>query len=170
MLQSEKSVRCLIADDVRASREVVLTWLKECQVDCEVAVDGQQAWEAIQRRPPNLLITDLDMPIISGLELIQRIRQSVDDAICQIPVLVVTGLCDGKAAKVVQTMGGNGLLQKPLDKRCTISAVLNLLSEEADQAVTSGSAVLASQPGDGMISPTLRRLIATMELNHRLQD
>ena len=52
------------------------------------AADGQEAWEIIERDPPDLLITDLQMPRLGGLELIERLRQRPDTK--HLPVIVLT--------------------------------------------------------------------------------
>ena len=43
---------------------------------CEIAGDGQEAWEAIQRRKPDLLITDCQMPRLDGFGLVQKVREN----------------------------------------------------------------------------------------------
>jgi DNA-binding response OmpR family regulator len=57
--------------------------------DVQIAADGEEAWEAIRARRPDLLITDCEMPRLDGLGLIQRVRQ--DPALADLPVLMLTG-------------------------------------------------------------------------------
>ena len=52
------------------------------------ANDGQAAWESIQRQPPQLLITDLQMPRLDGLGLIKRLR--ADPVLHELPVILLT--------------------------------------------------------------------------------
>ena len=52
------------------------------------ANDGQAAWESIQRDPPDLLITDLQMPRLDGLSLIKQLRAHPE--LCDIPVILLT--------------------------------------------------------------------------------
>ncbi|WP_197454299.1 response regulator [Stieleria varia] len=157
----------MIADDVRASRETVATWMQECGFQCTLAKNGLQAWQAICHQPPDLLITDLEMPGLCGLELLERIRQSDYEPISSVPVLVMTSLRDGQTLTIVQQMGGDALLQKPLCKQSTLSVVLDLVAGDhasrrvvhpLDDSVVTGS---------GVISPTLRRLLKTVAKSER---
>ncbi len=157
--------RCVIADDVRSSREAVGVWLRECGFECLLSEDGKQAWDNVESQPPDLLITDLEMPNLCGLELLEKIRGAEDERINQVPVLVMTSLQDGQTSRVVQQMGGDGLLQKPLDKQSTLAVILELVSGRH-----SFRPIL--QPRDdfnlndnGKISPTLRRLLITVAKN-----
>ena len=154
--------RCVIADDVRASRETVRNWLRECGFHCTLAENGQQAWELINDHPPDLLVTDLEMPIVCGFELLEKIRQSEVNRICELPVLVMTSLRDGQTSNIVQQMGGDGLLQKPLDKRAILSVVLDLVSGHHGLQQVVHPQETECIRGEGVISPTLRRLLKTV--------
>ena len=55
-------------------------------VDC--ANDGQEAWEKVQANPPDLVVTDLQMPRMSGLELIEQLRK--DERFVDLPAILLT--------------------------------------------------------------------------------
>ncbi|QDV45583.1 Regulator of RpoS [Stieleria neptunia] len=154
--------RCVIADDVRSSRAKVGTWLDDCEFDCVLAENGLEAWRSIQNHPPDLLITDLEMPGLCGLELLERIRQSGNEGIRQLPVLVMTSLLDGQTLNVVRKLGGDGLLQKPLDKETTLSVILDLIAGKQCLQQINVSGEDSIPRSDGVISPTLRRLLKTV--------
>ena len=59
------------------------------EVDC--ACDGLAAWEVVQNRPPDVVVTDWQMPKLDGLSLIERIR--TNPLWEHIPVIVITGKC-----------------------------------------------------------------------------
>ncbi|QDV14725.1 Chemotaxis protein CheY [Rosistilla oblonga] len=159
MPNSEQPKRCVIADDVRASREILKSWLSDCNFECSLATDGNEAWEMIQRAPTDMLITDIEMPNCCGLELLQRIRADPSPQIQSIPVLMITSLHDGQIQQTIRRLGGNGLLAKPLDQYSTYSIVLAVLAAGDDR-----DSLLVSDPngkinGDGLVSPTFRRLL-----------
>lgn len=162
MNQLDQTKRCVIADDTRAFRELIARWLRSCHFRCELAENGLQAWELIETEPPDLLVTDLEMPKLCGLELLERIRQADQKSIRKLPVLVMTSLQDGQTLNIVRSIGGNGLLHKPLDRQATLSVVLNLVAgkhaldriNDPDPKCPSGQ--------NGVISPTLRRLLSTV--------
>ncbi|QDS90752.1 hypothetical protein EC9_49680 [Rosistilla ulvae] len=156
----EQTKRCVIADDVRASREILRSWLCDCQFECVLAADGDEAWEAIQREPPDLLITDIEMPNCCGLKLLQRVRADPSPQIHSIPVVMITSLHDGQIEQTIERLGGNGLLAKPLDQYSTYAIVLAVLAA----AGTDQEKLIVSDPngkisGDGLVSPTFRRLL-----------
>ncbi|TWU31145.1 response regulator [Novipirellula artificiosorum] len=102
MPNSAPPKRCVIADDVRASREIVGKWRRACGFECRVAENGQVAWELIKEQPSDLLVTDLEMPELCGLELLEKTRQAGDESIRKMPVLVMTSLHDGQTLNIVQ--------------------------------------------------------------------
>ncbi len=157
--------RCVIADDVRASRDTVGSWLGECGFECSLAENGQRAWELMNEQPPDLLVTDLEMPILCGLELLEKTRQATDQRICKIPVLIMTSLRDGQTLKIVRQMGGDGLLQKPLDKLATLSLILDLVSGRVGEQFGLHPGEDEGVEDHGLISPTLRRLLKTVAKN-----
>lgn len=91
------------------------------------ANDGQAAWEAIQRDPPQLVITDLQMPRLDGLGLIKRLRAAPE--LHSIPVILLTA--KGFELDEEELRAEYGLLQvfcKPFSPR-ELVAVANSLME-----------------------------------------
>lgn len=66
---------CLIVDDSRVVRKVARRIIEELHFECEEAEDGQKALELCERKMPDVVIIDWNMPIMSGLELLRYIRQ-----------------------------------------------------------------------------------------------
>ena len=69
------SAKVLLCDDEIHILRAAEFKLSRAGFDVRCATDGQEAWEAIERERPDLLITDFQMPRLNGLDLIQRIRQ-----------------------------------------------------------------------------------------------
>jgi two-component system, OmpR family, alkaline phosphatase synthesis response regulator PhoP len=90
--------------------------LKKAGFEVECAEDGQAAWEAIERRLPDLLITDLQMPRLNGYELTQRIR---DDAVtASLPIIMLTAKGYELAEHdVVSKWGVVAVMTKPFSPR-----------------------------------------------------
>ncbi len=82
--------KVLLAEDTAFFRTVEEEYLREfgCQVD--VACDGREAWELLQQNDYELLVTDIQMPYMDGLELTRRVRSSEKHS--KIPVMAVTSL------------------------------------------------------------------------------
>lgn len=79
----------LVVDDQQPMRKTLVYILRQLgykNVDC--AEDGDIAWNTINQRPVDLVLLDWNMPRLSGLELLQRIRAS--EAYARIPVVMIT--------------------------------------------------------------------------------
>jgi YesN/AraC family two-component response regulator len=80
--------RVLVVEDDDAMREVLQEYMALCGFSTvEAAANGQLAWELFQAQRPDLVITDLNMPVMSGYDLMSRIRE-VDPGV---PVIVISG-------------------------------------------------------------------------------
>jgi two-component system chemotaxis response regulator CheY len=67
-------MRILLADDDHASRLIAETAIRGLGHECETVSDGTQAWDAFRLRPPDVVISDLSMPGLTGLALCREIR------------------------------------------------------------------------------------------------
>ena len=81
------SHRILIADDELHIRRAAEFKLKRV-FDVTCVDDGQEAWEEILESRPDVLVTDLQMPLMNGLELIERVRSNESTA--DLPVILLT--------------------------------------------------------------------------------
>jgi CheY-like chemotaxis protein len=67
--------RVLVVDDSSTQARLIEVILEDAKFEVEVAGQGLEALSAIQRDPPDVVLTDLQMPEMNGLELVQAIRQ-----------------------------------------------------------------------------------------------
>jgi DNA-binding response OmpR family regulator len=95
--------------------------------------DGQAAWESIQRERPQLLITDLQMPGMDGLELIRRIRANPE--LHDLPVILLTakGL-EFDNDELRERFGVSEIVCKPFSPRELVERVRTLLNESVTTA------------------------------------
>lgn len=103
--------KALIVDDSKTMCDMVSLKLKEMGFDTATALDGNQAVEALEKEVFDVVITDINMPNMDGIELIRYIR---GESNCkQVPVLVLTTE-GGDAAKASgKEAGASGWLVKP---------------------------------------------------------
>ncbi len=80
--------RILVADDSITVREVEREMLAGRGYQVDVAVDGQEAWHLLKAKRYDLLVTDVDMPRLDGIELVKRIR--ADRTLHSLPVVIVS--------------------------------------------------------------------------------
>lgn len=80
--------RVLVVDDSELTRDIVVAALREMGLEVVEAADGEAALAELDRSVVSLVITDLDMPVLDGFELLRRIRASPHHA--RIPVVVLS--------------------------------------------------------------------------------
>jgi len=80
--------RVLVVDDSLTVRELERKLLQSRGYEVVVAVDGMDAWNALRAERFDLVVTDVDMPRLDGIELVERIRQS--PTLAELPVMIVS--------------------------------------------------------------------------------
>ena len=103
--------RVLVVDDDDNLRWVLETQLQQMGYQTETAPDGPTALTSIDKNPPALVLTDLKMPGMSGLELLERIRRDYPE----IPVLIITAFGTIQSAVKAIRAGAYDYLTKPID-------------------------------------------------------
>ncbi len=102
--------RVLVAEDDQNLREF-LCGLLEPFYDVEAAADGALAWEAMQHTIPALLLTDLQMPNLDGLELIRRLR--AQPHLLSLPIIMLTACQEKETLLRCLAAGADDFLLKP---------------------------------------------------------
>ncbi|WP_026495122.1 response regulator [Butyrivibrio sp. WCD3002] len=118
--------KVLSADDELWSRENIrrmLTWEDYSIEFLEPACDGEEVLERIPEEKPDIVITDINMPFISGLELLDKIHKDYPDII----TLAVSGYDDFQKVKGVFMAGGIDYLLKPVGKAQLVDSLSKAL-------------------------------------------
>jgi two-component system NtrC family response regulator len=101
----------LVVDDDASLRRVTQLQLQEAGYDVCTAPNGEEALHLAASRNPALVITDLKMPGVSGMDLLQQLRQSLP----QVSVLMITGFGTVQTAVQAMKAGACDYLTKPID-------------------------------------------------------
>jgi DNA-binding response OmpR family regulator len=93
----------------------------------QVAHDGQEAWEAIQRQPPDLVLLDVMMPRLSGFDVCQKIREN--PAWARLPIIMLTA--KGREVEVSKglALGADAYISKPFSTQELLAQVRALLGD-----------------------------------------
>jgi DNA-binding response OmpR family regulator len=123
-LMSEPTI--LVVDDEPSISEVVTIYLQRAGYQVTVARDGQAALEAIERQPPDLVVLDLMLPHVDGLEIARRLRAQGDTLINMLTARReesdrITGLETGADDYVVKPFSPQELVSRNL-RACSTSA------------------------------------------------
>ncbi|MGK2859541.1 MAG: response regulator transcription factor, partial [Thermoanaerobaculia bacterium] len=111
--------RIAVVDDEENIRETVAFALKREGWTVELYADGLEAWEAFHASPPDLVILDIIMPRVDGLELCRRIRQTSET----LPIIFLTSRDDEFDRVLGLELGADDYLCKPFSMRELVARV-----------------------------------------------
>lgn len=111
---SPRALRCAVADDDEAFRELVGRMLSRMGMEVETFADGHELLARCATEPPDLLLIDWMMPGIDGLEVVRRLREVHDSH--RTFVIVVTGKDTEEDVYEAMEAGAHDYLTKPFDK------------------------------------------------------
>jgi PleD family two-component response regulator len=129
----------LCVDDNEDMRLMVREVLQSAGHETDLAADGLSALASIQEREPDLLVLDLVMPGMSGLDVCRAVKLNPFTA--RIPILMLTAQGDIAAKVAAFDAGADDYLAKPFDPRelrARIVALLRIVRREGDRNPTSG--------------------------------
>ena len=119
----------VVADDSISVRKFVGRMLEKNGYRVKLAADGLEAAELISQVGCHLVITDLEMPRMTGYELMAQLRQS--PATKRIPVMVVTSRAGAKHRDRAMKEGASAFLTKPVQEDQLLAAIEGLIGAEA---------------------------------------
>ncbi len=108
---SEIPIRVLVVDDDEPHAQAVAESLERTSCDCSVVTSGEEAVQRIESEPFDVVVTDLRMGEIDGLEVVRRVKEELPQA----KVILLTGHGTKHTAFAAGQVGASGFLSKPLD-------------------------------------------------------
>lgn len=128
-----KDKRLLLVEDNALNREIAYEILSQYGFSIDMANDGAEALDKITNAQPNsydLIIMDIQMPIMNGYEATRRIRALEDQQLSSIPILAMTANAFDEDRKVAKECGMNGFLSKPINIDEIAQELRRILSHE----------------------------------------
>jgi len=121
--------RILVVDDVADNVEILRMRLASLGYEVVVAEDGEQALAKVRDLLPDLILLDIMMPKIDGLEVVRRLK--ADPSLPFIPVILVTAKAGPKDVVAGLDAGGDDYLTKPIDHGALVARVRAMLRIKA---------------------------------------
>ena len=161
--QIQTSYRVLIVDDDADIADYINQELSS-RYHCSVCHNGKDALDQILKNPPHLVISDVLMPEMSGIELTKRIKANVN--INHIPVILVTALSDTQSNVEGLNVGAAAYLTKPFNVTLLKTTVDNIIkSRQRLKNVYEGKQTVDKKlPKVDMLSPDERLMRRVMKI------
>jgi DNA-binding NtrC family response regulator len=147
----------LVVDDEPAQRKLLGGFVDSLGFTSKEASSAEDALELIQSSPPDMVLLDVRLPGMSGLEALAEIRKMADE----LPVLLITAYADLRQAVDAMKGGADDYLAKPVDLDELEAAIFDAIGR-ADKAVAAERQSIPSLP-EGIVceSPAMRHVIKT---------
>ena len=126
--------RILLVDDEPMVLRVMRGALEREGYQVDIAVDGETAWAKITEKCPDVLVTDIEMPGLSGRELCQRIQEELPDR--EFPIFVSTSLTALEHREWSRNISLLVFLEKPISIRKLRTEISRFI--DADKSIAVG--------------------------------
>jgi two-component system, sensor histidine kinase len=103
----------LLAEDNEVNRKVATRMLEKLGLQCTIAKNGREAVEAVQHQPFDLVLMDINMPILDGIEATREIRTLAEE-VAAVPILALTANAMMEDRRRCLEAGMNGFISKPM--------------------------------------------------------
>ncbi|MCX8998147.1 response regulator transcription factor [Rhizobiaceae bacterium BDR2-2] len=155
-IEDEGDLRAELADELSAAGYTVLT-----------AADGVAALHILARQTPHLILCDVMMPGLSGLDLIARIR-NLRPALASVPVLMLTALADRQDELAGRLAGADDYLTKPIDLDLLQTAIRNKIA--LVERIRAGAALPPDMEALVHLTPRETEVLRALGMGGRIRD
>ena len=121
--------KVLIAEDSSVIQNLTKKILSIQNYEISSVKNGQQVLDAIAKESYDIILMDINMPVMDGIECTEKIRSLEDPVKAQIPIIAITGNARNLSLEEYREIGINELLQKPLNFDQLVTMVRNLVGD-----------------------------------------
>jgi signal transduction histidine kinase len=122
--EKNKKLKILIVEDNPVNRFLIVKILDRAGFTADVAVDGLEAVEIVNKSPYDLILMDLQMPVMDGYQAMRKIRSN--DAITQPRIIVISANVQPKDVSDSYSSGADGFLPKPIDRKALLDIICTM--------------------------------------------
>lgn len=140
-VKKSNKARILVVDDSRVMRKAIERILDK-EFDLIEAGDGEAGWDALNSNPDiDVVISDVQMPILDGYGMICRIRAADDKRVSDVPIVVITSADDETTKERAYACGANDFVIKPIDSNQLLTALRGHTGSKLAAAATDKSGI-----------------------------
>ena len=118
-----KQPRVLVLEDEPDMRKTMVIVLRKAGYDAVGAESVQEALDAARNAAPDLVLVDIMMPGVNGLNFVRGFRATFPAPLCDVPVVALSGMDRGEWREKAFKAGCNGFMSKPVDPNELIKVV-----------------------------------------------
>lgn len=121
-------ISVLVVDDSAYMRHLLMTLLQAVGVaDVHLAINGEEAWDVLTSREPDIVITDAAMVPGDGFMFAKRLRSLRGRALGMIPIIMVSGHTDLESVERARDIGVTEFLSKPISPRALYERLIQVI-------------------------------------------
>jgi len=124
-------MKVLLAEDSRSNQMLISAYIEDFGHQVNIVEDGQAAVDAFKQDRPDLILMDVSMPVLDGIEAARKIRVLCEDNHDWIPIIFLSGLTDSEDIARGIDAGGDDYLSKPIDA-IVLNAKLKAMARISD--------------------------------------
>jgi len=139
-----KKLRLLLVDDEQEFVETLADRLKMRDLDASIACNGEEALSAVEREEPDVIVLDLKMPGIHGIEVLRRVKEAYPN----VEVIILTGHGSKKDEEAALRLGAFDYVKKPADLDTLVSRIKNAFKRKMSKLEKTFMAVAFAEEGE----------------------
>lgn len=130
-----KEFKVLMVDDEEDFVKTLAERMKMRDLDSDIALDGEQALQIVEDQIPDVMVLDLKMPGIDGMEVLRRVRKAYP----QVQVVILTGHGSEKDEAEAKRLGAFAYLQKPVDLEKLVQTLRNAYKKKLEDSMVAAA-------------------------------
>jgi len=147
--------KILLAEDNHINQKVIAALLAPLKCKLDIVADGWEAVQAVRLKVYDLILLDVQMPVMDGLTAAKKIRAMMDPTISQIPIIALTANAMAGSRESYLSAGMDDYVSKPINQTALFEAIMacvdvgipttRVVSAGADEAATNNQAALSNE-------------------------
>jgi len=138
VVRDMRGTSVLVVDDDRDARELIARILADCHASVRLAASAREAFDLLRADPPDLLISDLGMPDVDGLELLSWVRALPREAGGQVAAIALTAFARSEDRLKALEAGFGAHVSKPVEQT-ELMAAIDMVSAPATAQMVNGA-------------------------------
>lgn len=134
-MADKDNIKILLVDDEEEFVKTLSERIKMRELGANIAHDGEQALKLVENEVPDVMVLDLRMPGIDGMEVLQRVKKAYPD----VQVIILTGHGSEKDEEQARRLGAFEYLQKPVEVDTLVNKIRRAYRQKVETSMMAGT-------------------------------